>query len=39
MPATSLCFKRREVYIGNMDGRWILFSWEKDLSLDVLPSL
>jgi len=30
---------RREVYIGNMDGRWILFSWEKDLSLEVVPSL
>ena len=37
--ATSLCLGRREVYIGNMDGRWILFSWEKDLSLEVVPSL
>jgi len=30
---------RREVYIGKMDGRWILFSWEKYLSLEVVPSL
>jgi len=36
---TSLCLGRREVSIGNMDGRWILFSWEKDLSLEVVPSL
>ena len=35
----SLCLGRREVYIGNMDGRWILFSREKDLSLEVVPSL
>jgi len=31
--------ERREVYIGKMDGRWILFSWENDLSLGVVPSL
>jgi len=29
----------REVYIGNMDRRWILFSREKDLSLEIAPSL
>jgi len=27
------------VYIGKMDGKWILFSWDKGLSLEVVPSL
>jgi len=39
MTETSNSLGRREVYIGNMDGRCIPFSWEKDLSLELVPSL